>query len=96
MEQAETPEEEVELAESLSMALLVVLDQLTPVHRAVFILREIFDYDYENDRKRLLKSRNHTAGRLPNGRGIRFVKINPVLSMIMTSNSGWSALLLMR
>lgn len=42
----ETPEERVELAESLSMALLVVLKQLDPIQRAVFILREVFDYDY--------------------------------------------------
>lgn len=42
----ETPEAKVELAESLSMALLVVLEQLSPVQRAVFILREVFDYDY--------------------------------------------------
>lgn len=40
------PDEEMELAESLSMALLVVLDQLNPIQRAVYILREIFDYDY--------------------------------------------------
>lgn len=42
----QTPEEDVELAESLSMAMFVVLDSLTPVQRAVFILREMFDYDY--------------------------------------------------
>lgn len=43
---SETPEDEAELAESLSMAMLVVLDKLSPIPRAVFILREIFDYDY--------------------------------------------------
>ncbi len=41
-----TPEEMLELAESLSMALLMVLDELTPVERAVFLLREVFEYDY--------------------------------------------------
>lgn len=46
-EHTETPEEEIEMVESLSMALLVVLNQLSPVQRAVFILREIFDYDYD-------------------------------------------------
>lgn len=35
-----------ELDESLSMAFLVLLESLNPVERAVFILREIFDYDY--------------------------------------------------
>lgn len=32
---------------SLSMAFLVLLERLTPVQRAVFLLREVFDYDYE-------------------------------------------------
>ncbi len=35
------------LDESLSMAFLVVLESLNPVERAVFLLREVFDYDYE-------------------------------------------------
>lgn len=59
MDHGETPEEEVELADSLSMALLVVLDQLTPVHRAVFILREIFDYDYDAISDIVQKSESH-------------------------------------
>ena len=32
--------------ESISMAFLVMLERLTPVERAVFLLREIFDYKY--------------------------------------------------
>ena len=36
----------VELAESLSMAFLVLLERLTPIERAVFLLREVFDFDY--------------------------------------------------
>src|SRR5206468_3647877 len=36
----------VELAESLSMAFLVLLERLSPVERAVFLLREVFDFDY--------------------------------------------------
>jgi RNA polymerase sigma-70 factor, ECF subfamily len=39
--------ERVELADSLSYALLVVLEALGPVERAVFLLREVFDYDFE-------------------------------------------------
>src|SRR5437868_920116 len=35
-----------ELAESLSFAFLVLLRTLSPVERAVFLLREIFDYSY--------------------------------------------------
>ena len=36
----------VELAESLSMAFLLLLETLGPVERAVFLLREVFDYEY--------------------------------------------------
>jgi len=32
--------------ESLSMAFLVLLERLTPIERAVFLLREVFDYEY--------------------------------------------------
>lgn len=38
--------EEAELADSVSMAVLVVLETLTPVERAVFVLREVFGYGY--------------------------------------------------
>lgn len=34
------------LSESLSTAFLVILESLKPVERAVFLLREVFDYDY--------------------------------------------------
>lgn len=37
----------VELAESLSIAFLKVLENLGPVERAVFLLREVFDYSYQ-------------------------------------------------
>lgn len=36
-----------ERVESLSMAFLVLLEKLTPVQRAVFLLREVFDYGYD-------------------------------------------------
>jgi RNA polymerase sigma-70 factor, ECF subfamily len=36
-----------ELAESLSFAFLMLLECLSPTERAVFLLREVFDYDYE-------------------------------------------------
>jgi RNA polymerase sigma-70 factor (ECF subfamily) len=43
-----SPGESVEIAESLSMAFLVLLETLAPVERAVFLLREVFDYDYKD------------------------------------------------
>jgi RNA polymerase sigma-70 factor (ECF subfamily) len=36
-----------ETADSLSMAFLVLLEGLSPVERAVFLLREVFDYGYD-------------------------------------------------
>jgi RNA polymerase sigma-70 factor (TIGR02957 family) len=39
--------EDVELAESVSMALMIVLETLSPVERAVFVLRDAFDVTYE-------------------------------------------------
>ncbi|MFI9504619.1 RNA polymerase sigma-70 factor [Nocardia sp. NPDC052566] len=39
--------EDVELAESMSMALMLVLETLSPTERAVFVLREVFDVGYE-------------------------------------------------
>jgi len=40
------PAEHAELADSLSMAFLVLLETLSPVERAVFMLREVFGYAY--------------------------------------------------
>ncbi|HEY0700783.1 MAG TPA: RNA polymerase sigma-70 factor [Micromonospora sp.] len=39
--------EDVELAESVSMALMLVLETLSPTERAVFVLREAFGVDYD-------------------------------------------------
>ncbi|ROO87668.1 RNA polymerase sigma-70 factor (ECF subfamily) [Actinocorallia herbida] len=39
--------EDVELADSVSMAMLLVLETLAPTERAVFVLREVFDISYE-------------------------------------------------
>jgi RNA polymerase sigma-70 factor (ECF subfamily) len=41
-----SPSQQAELHESISLAFLVLLEQLTPVERAVFLLREVFDYEY--------------------------------------------------
>ncbi len=43
----DSPEQMAELSDSLSMAFLVLLESLSPVERAVFLLREVFDYPYE-------------------------------------------------
>ncbi len=70
--------EDIELAESLSIAMLVVLETLTPTERAVFVLREVFALDYEELANALDKSpasvrqiahraRSHVAARRPRG-----------------------------
>jgi RNA polymerase sigma-70 factor (ECF subfamily) len=41
-----SPAESAALADSLSMAFMLMLESLSPVERAVFLLREVFDYEY--------------------------------------------------
>src|SRR5436190_12571122 len=70
--------EDVELAESVSMAMLLVLETLTPTERAVFVLREVFDLGYDEIAEAVDKSaaavrqiahraRSHVAARRPRG-----------------------------
>jgi RNA polymerase sigma-70 factor (ECF subfamily) len=44
----DSPEEMADLSDSLSMGFLVLLESLSPIERAVFLLREVFDYPYED------------------------------------------------
>jgi RNA polymerase sigma-70 factor (ECF subfamily) len=68
--------EDVELAESVSIAMLTVLETLLPTERAVFVLREVFDVPYDEIAEALDKSpaavrqiamraRKHVAARRP-------------------------------
>jgi RNA polymerase sigma-70 factor (ECF subfamily) len=41
-----TPDDQVELASNLSMAFMILLERLSPVERAAFLLREVFDCPY--------------------------------------------------
>jgi len=41
------PARQAELADSLSLAFLVVLESLSPEQRAAFLLHDVFDYDYD-------------------------------------------------
>jgi RNA polymerase sigma-70 factor (TIGR02957 family) len=70
--------EDVELAESVSMAMLLVLETLTPTERAVFVLREVFDLAYDEIAEAVGKTpaairqiahraRAHVAARRPRG-----------------------------
>ncbi|MGY2006972.1 RNA polymerase sigma-70 factor [Nocardia gipuzkoensis] len=70
--------ENVELADNVSMAMLLVLETLTPTERAVFVLREVFDMAYDEIAQAVDKSpaavrqiahraRAHVAARRPRG-----------------------------
>ena len=41
------PAEHAEQVDSLSMSFLVLLERLTPVERAIFLLHDVFDYDFD-------------------------------------------------
>jgi RNA polymerase sigma-70 factor (ECF subfamily) len=41
------PKHQAEMHDSISFAFLVLLEELTPLERAVFLLREVFDYEYD-------------------------------------------------
>jgi RNA polymerase sigma-70 factor (ECF subfamily) len=67
---------DLELAESVSMAMLTVLETLAPAERAVFVLREVFDTPYDEIAEAVGKSpaavrqiahraRDHVAARRP-------------------------------
>jgi RNA polymerase sigma-70 factor (ECF subfamily) len=70
--------EDIELADSVSMAMLLVLETLRPTERAVFVLREVFDLEYDEIGEAVGKSpaavrqianraRAHVAARRPRG-----------------------------
>jgi len=57
---AEPNQESSELASSLTMAFLVLLEQLAPIERAVFLLREVFDLDFDEIARSVGKSEANT------------------------------------
>ncbi len=75
-EKALEGERYVEQADSLSMAFLLLLERLSPVERAVFLLHEVFDYGYneispivgkseDNCRQLATRARRHIAKEKP-------------------------------
>jgi RNA polymerase sigma-70 factor (ECF subfamily) len=57
---AEPNQESAELASSLTTAFLVLLEQLAPVERAVFLLREVFELDFDEVASSIGKSEANT------------------------------------
>lgn len=78
------PSSDVVLAESVSMAMLVVLETLRPDERAVFVLREVFGFDYDEIAAAVGKSATaarqvaHRARRHVQARRPRFSPVDPV------------------
>lgn len=71
-----SPDSRAELADSLTNAFLLLLETLNPTERAVFLLREVFQYDYDevsrivgkseaNCRQMFSRAREHLASRSP-------------------------------
>jgi RNA polymerase sigma-70 factor, ECF subfamily len=71
-----SPASRAELADSLTNAFLLLLEKLSPAERAVFLLREVFQYDYDevsriigkseaNCRQMLSRAREHLASHSP-------------------------------
>ena len=57
---AEPNQESAELASSLTMAFLVLLEQLAPTERAVFLLRDVFELDFDEIARSIGKSEANT------------------------------------
>jgi RNA polymerase sigma-70 factor (TIGR02957 family) len=77
------PAEHAEMSDSLSMAFLVLLESLSPTERAVFLLHEVFGYEYRevaeitgksepNCRQILTRARRHVDEGRAGVRGPRF------------------------
>jgi Sigma-70, region 4/SnoaL-like domain len=81
-DELEDPARQAELADSLSVAMLVLLESLSPEQRAVFLLHDVFDYGYEeiarivgknedNVRQLATRARRHVEQRRPRFRTSR-------------------------
>ncbi len=75
-DRADAPAQHAEMADSLSLAMLVLLESLTPEQRAVLLLHDVFDYPYpeiagivgkseDNVRQLATRARRHVEQRRP-------------------------------
>lgn len=82
---------DIVLAESVSMAMLVVLETLSPDERAVFVLREVFGFSHDEIASTIGKSTAavrqmaHRAREHVQSRRRRFEPVDPKLSMEITA-----------
>jgi RNA polymerase sigma-70 factor (TIGR02957 family) len=91
--------EDVELAESVSIAMLTVLETLGPTERAVFVLREVFEAPYDEIadavgktsaavRQIAHRAREHVAARRPRKRVTRSEQEEAVERFLVAIRSG--------
>ena len=91
--------EDVELAESVSIAMLTVLETLTPTERAVFVLREVFDLPFDEIaaatgksaaavRQIAHRARSHVAARRPRMEVDRTEQRQAVARFLMALRTG--------
>lgn len=91
--------DDVELAESLSIAMLTVLETLGPTERAVFVLREVFDVPYDEIadavgktpaavRQIAHRAKSHVSARRPRVRVVRSEFEQVVGRLVAALNSG--------
>ena len=91
--------DDVELAESLSIAMLTVLETLGPAERAVFVLREVFDVPYDEIadavgktpaavRQIAHRAKDHVAARRPRVRVVPAEHEEVVERFVAALNSG--------
>ena len=91
--------EDVELADSLSIAMLTVLETLGPTERAVFVLREVFDVPYDEIadavgktpaavRQIAHRAKSHVSARRPRVRVVRSEHEEVVERLVAALNTG--------
>ncbi len=91
--------DDVELAESVSIAMLTVLETLGPAERAVFVLREVFDLPYDEIadavgktpaavRQIAHRAKEHVSARRPRVRVVRSEHEEVVERLLIALNSG--------
>ena len=93
------PLEIIRVDESLSMAFLVMLERLTPVERAVFLLREVFEYEYSeiaavlsqseaNCRQILSRAKQHVSAIRPRFKTSQRMKSDLLECFLKATSSG--------
>jgi RNA polymerase sigma-70 factor, ECF subfamily len=98
-QQSDNPTDLMELADSLSIAFLAVLERLSPIERAVFLLRDVFEYDYDeisqivsknptNCRQILKRAKGHLADQRPRFPVSRLQKEQTIAQFLEASTRG--------